>query len=78
MSVACSGLGVDSREQDNIVVVLFHKQDLKNQVLKTAGYLDVVWRDEYLHWDPSHYVHVTDFLIPQSLVWLPDAVISNE
>ncbi|KAK7498050.1 hypothetical protein BaRGS_00010638, partial [Batillaria attramentaria] len=52
--------------------------DLKNQVLKTAGYLDVVWRDEYLHWDPSHYVHVTDFLIPQSLVWLPDAVISND
>ncbi|KAK7096103.1 acetylcholine receptor subunit alpha-like [Littorina saxatilis] len=52
--------------------------DLKAQTLKSSGYMDVVWKDEYLVWEPAEYANITDLLLPQTTIWLPDLIVSND
>ncbi|KAI0214766.1 hypothetical protein LSAT2_000067, partial [Lamellibrachia satsuma] len=51
--------------------------DEKNQVLTTFGWLEVLWKDEYLTWDPAEYGGVKRIIIPPNLLWLPDFGLEN-
>ncbi|XP_053408006.1 neuronal acetylcholine receptor subunit beta-4-like [Mercenaria mercenaria] len=51
--------------------------DEQKESLKTAGYLEAYWFDEYLTWNASDYNNVTNLFIPQDDVWKPDLSLSN-
>ncbi|KAK7115185.1 hypothetical protein V1264_001109 [Littorina saxatilis] len=52
--------------------------DLKAQTLKSSGFMDIMWVDQYMVWRPEDYANITTILLPQSRLWLPDLVFSNE
>ena len=51
--------------------------DEKSQVLKTSVIVETLWRDTFLYWNETDFGDLSDFLYPQSQVWLPDVVIEN-
>ncbi|KAK3739065.1 hypothetical protein RRG08_025154 [Elysia crispata] len=51
--------------------------DEKSQELGTSFIVEAFWYDDWLAWDPSQYGNISDFLYPQSNVWLPDLIIEN-
>ena len=36
-----------------------------------------IWKDDYLHWDPSDYDGITEIRVPAEQAWLPDVAILN-
>ncbi|XP_070200560.1 neuronal acetylcholine receptor subunit alpha-10-like isoform X2 [Littorina saxatilis] len=52
--------------------------DLKAQTLKSSGFMDIMWVDQYMVWRPEDYANITTILLPQSRLWLPDLVFSND
>ncbi|GFR57407.1 acetylcholine receptor subunit alpha [Elysia marginata] len=51
--------------------------DERSQVLESAIIVEAQWVDDWLAWNSSEYGNITDFLYPQSKIWLPDLVIEN-
>ena len=47
------------------------------QRLTTTGYLEIVWQDEFLSWDPLSYGGLEYVYIPQGNVWKPDISLQN-
>jgi hypothetical protein len=45
--------------------------------LTTTGYLEIVWQDEFLSWDPLSYGGLEYVYIPQGNVWKPDISLQN-
>ncbi|XP_048745875.2 neuronal acetylcholine receptor subunit alpha-6-like [Ostrea edulis] len=45
--------------------------------LVTTAYLELVWTDENLHWDPGDHEGIEHFYIPQKEIWTPDIVLKN-
>ena len=42
-----------------------NKLDETEEKLVTTAYLELVWIDQYLHWDPGDYEGIEHFYIPQ-------------
>ncbi|CAH1796650.1 unnamed protein product [Owenia fusiformis] len=51
--------------------------DEKNQILRTIIFVDFMWPDERLVWDPSDYGGVDHVLVPNEMVWKPDMIMRN-
>ncbi|KAL4235547.1 Neuronal acetylcholine receptor subunit alpha-7 [Mactra antiquata] len=51
--------------------------DEKTESLKTAGYLNIVWVDEYFWWDPVEFNNTPFLFIPQDEIWKPDITLKN-
>ncbi|WAR21560.1 ACHA6-like protein [Mya arenaria] len=51
--------------------------DEQNEALKTAGYLFLYWKDEYLAWNPSDFGGVEIIFVPQDDIWKPDVTLAN-
>ena len=61
----------------NLHLLSIQGLDEKSQELESAVVLDAFWVDDWLSWDPDLYGNVSEFLYPQSKVWLPDLVVEN-
>ncbi|XP_045176165.2 neuronal acetylcholine receptor subunit beta-2-like isoform X2 [Mercenaria mercenaria] len=61
-----------SRSQTAIIAF-----DEREESLKTAGYLELQWRDEYLKWDPDQYDNIYKLFLPQEDIWKPDLSLRN-
>ncbi|RUS87381.1 hypothetical protein EGW08_004835 [Elysia chlorotica] len=62
-----------------VALHLLSIQDLdeRSQVLETSIILEAVWLDSWLSWNQSQFGNVSEFLYPQSKIWLPDVIIEN-
>ncbi|XP_025116293.1 acetylcholine receptor subunit alpha-L1-like [Pomacea canaliculata] len=73
------------RHEQTVVVINFSAflshllyLNIKEQVLSTAGSLELVWSDEYLQWNPDQFGNISSVYLPQADVWLPDLVLYND
>ncbi|KAK0070532.1 neuronal acetylcholine receptor subunit alpha-10, partial [Biomphalaria pfeifferi] len=51
--------------------------DEKNQIITTNCWINQMWTDPKLSWDPRKYGNVTAINLPYDTVWLPDIVLYN-
>ncbi|XP_055328883.1 uncharacterized protein LOC129581697 [Paramacrobiotus metropolitanus] len=51
--------------------------DERNQVLTTNCWLNQVWFDHKLAWNPASFGNVTSILIPANRIWRPDVFLYN-
>ncbi|XP_013406818.1 acetylcholine receptor subunit beta-like 1 isoform X6 [Lingula anatina] len=51
--------------------------DEKNQIMKTNVWLQTVWYDYQLVWDPADYGGISSIRVPMDKVWTPDIVLFN-
>ncbi|XP_077982686.1 neuronal acetylcholine receptor subunit alpha-3-like isoform X2 [Glandiceps talaboti] len=51
--------------------------DEKNQILRTSCWLEQIWYDYQLEWNPVDYSDITVVVIPYDWVWRPDIVLDN-
>ncbi|XP_021953551.1 acetylcholine receptor subunit beta-like 2 [Folsomia candida] len=51
--------------------------NLKNQVMTTNLWVEQVWIDQRLTWDPEEYGGVEELHVPSENIWLPDIVLFN-
>ena len=66
----------------SVVFVSFHllainELDEVRETLKTSGYLEVQWRDEFLTWNTADYGGMSYTFFPQDDVWKPDVALKN-
>ncbi|KAK7497673.1 hypothetical protein BaRGS_00011068 [Batillaria attramentaria] len=46
--------------------------DVKAQKLSQVVYMDIIWKDEFITWDPKKFDNVQNFLVRQKDIWTPD------
>ncbi|CAH1782728.1 unnamed protein product, partial [Owenia fusiformis] len=51
--------------------------DEKNQLLKTAGGVMMLWKDESFQWNPEDYGGVEKIHVPNHHIWIPDLTFIN-
>ncbi|KAH3789199.1 neuronal acetylcholine receptor subunit beta-2-like [Dreissena polymorpha] len=51
--------------------------DEAKEALKTAGFLSLVWIDEYLQWNSSQFNGIDSIFLPQDDIWKPDISLKN-
>ncbi|GFR75887.1 neuronal acetylcholine receptor subunit alpha-7 [Elysia marginata] len=51
--------------------------DEKSQQLESSVIVEAFWVDDWLSWNRELYGNVSEFLYPQSKIWLPDLIIEN-
>ncbi|XP_065566598.1 acetylcholine receptor subunit alpha-L1-like isoform X2 [Artemia franciscana] len=51
--------------------------NLRDQILSTNVWLEHLWYDKKLTWDPEEYGGVTQLYVPSEHIWLPDIVLYN-
>lgn len=51
--------------------------NLKSQILTTNVWVEQVWHDYKLRWEPEEYGGVMELYVPSELLWLPDIVLYN-
>ena len=66
----------------SVVFVSFHllainELDEVRETLKTSGYLEVQWKDEFLTWNMADYGGMSYTFFPQDDVWKPDVALKN-
>ncbi|KAK3097858.1 hypothetical protein FSP39_013889 [Pinctada imbricata] len=49
----------------------------KEEIFETGAFLQHLWSDPRLKWEPSKYGGLTDVHIPASLIWKPDITLIN-
>ena len=49
----------------------------KNQILRSSIWLNLLWTDHRLAWNPSDYRNVTRIIIPYKQIWAPDILLWN-
>ena len=47
------------------------------ETLKTTGYLEVEWQDDFLSWNATDYGGLSYYHFPQDDVWKPDVALKN-
>ncbi|XP_041376714.1 acetylcholine receptor subunit alpha-like 2 [Gigantopelta aegis] len=52
--------------------------NVKDQVLRTKGWLSLNWTDELLSWNRSEYNGLVSIQVPETKVWLPDFMLLNQ
>ncbi|CAL1537662.1 unnamed protein product [Lymnaea stagnalis] len=51
--------------------------DEKNQILTTNGWLNQIWTDYNLRWDPAKYGGIKVLRLPFDEIWKPDILLHN-
>ncbi|PAA52742.1 hypothetical protein BOX15_Mlig010174g1 [Macrostomum lignano] len=51
--------------------------DEKNQIMTTNVWVQKIWNEPRLRWNPKDYGQITQFRIPPSDIWQPDVVLFN-
>ncbi|XP_070574561.1 neuronal acetylcholine receptor subunit alpha-6-like [Ptychodera flava] len=51
--------------------------DEKNQLMKTSCWVEQVWFDYQLLWNPVEFSNITTIVVPYDWVWRPDIVLDN-
>ncbi|BFZ01344.1 hypothetical protein BsWGS_04383 [Bradybaena similaris] len=51
--------------------------DEKNQIITTNCWINQVWTDPKLKWEPMKYGNISTVNVPFASVWLPDVVLYN-
>ncbi|KAK3612317.1 hypothetical protein CHS0354_011035 [Potamilus streckersoni] len=51
--------------------------DSQKEILTTSGYINIVWNDCKLIWNPLDYNNTYYILVPQDSVWTPDVDLRN-
>ena len=46
-------------------------------IMKTSGYLEIIWMDELLNWEPSEHGNNNYILLPQDEIWKPTIALYN-
>ncbi|KAL8566075.1 hypothetical protein ACOMHN_045250 [Nucella lapillus] len=54
------------------------KKDMKNQILTTNCWLNQIWTDVGLQWDPEKYGGIRVVRLPYDEVWRPDILLYNK
>ncbi|KAL3878993.1 hypothetical protein ACJMK2_031315 [Sinanodonta woodiana] len=68
-----------SRFKVTLGLTLLNLDDVDDdkKVIETHAYMDHIWRDERLAWEPSEYDDVRTLHLPADSIWIPDVVLSN-
>lgn len=53
-------------------------QNMKNQILTTNVWVEQMWIDYKLVWDPDNYGGTKELYIPSEKIWCPDIVLFNK
>nr|CAD2183091.1 unnamed protein product [Meloidogyne enterolobii] len=51
--------------------------DEKNQIVHVNAWLDYLWNDYKLRWDPNEYGNISDVRFPAGKIWKPDVLLYN-
>ncbi|OQV20250.1 Ligand-gated ion channel 4 [Hypsibius exemplaris] len=51
--------------------------DEKNQIMTTNCWLNQVWMDHNLKWNPAHFGNITTIRVPANKIWKPDLLLYN-
>lgn len=54
-----------------------HELDEVKETLKSTGYLEIYWKDDFLTWNPADYGGLQYSFFPQDDVWKPDVTLKN-
>ncbi|XP_040264873.1 5-hydroxytryptamine receptor 3A-like [Bufo bufo] len=49
--------------------------DTSLQILTTYIWFNMVWKNEFINWDPKDYCDISDILVPDMNFWVPDLYI---
>ncbi|XP_071944268.1 acetylcholine receptor subunit alpha-1-A-like [Antedon mediterranea] len=49
----------------------------KRQEITVSGWFKMLWKDEFMVWDPNDYNNITEIFVEQSALWLPDVTLHN-
>ncbi|GAV02418.1 hypothetical protein RvY_12988 [Ramazzottius varieornatus] len=52
--------------------------DEKNQIMTTNCWLNQVWMDNNLKWNPADFGNITTIRIPSEKIWKPDLLLYNK
>lgn len=61
----------------NFYLLAINGLDEVTEVLKTTGYLWILWYDNFLTWDPTNYGQLEYYFYPQDDIWKPDVALKN-
>lgn len=45
--------------------------------MTVSGYLNLVWMDEFMHWEPNEEENITDIRVLVDFIWNPDIFLFN-
>uniref|UniRef100_A0A183BJD1 Neur_chan_LBD domain-containing protein n=1 Tax=Globodera pallida TaxID=36090 RepID=A0A183BJD1_GLOPA len=51
--------------------------DEKNQIVHINAWLDYLWNDYKLRWDPAEYGNISNVRFPAGKIWKPDVLLYN-
>ncbi|KAL3083158.1 hypothetical protein niasHS_010960 [Heterodera schachtii] len=51
--------------------------DEKNQIVHISAWLDYLWNDYKLRWDPTEYGNISNVRFPVGKIWRPDVLLYN-
>lgn len=51
--------------------------DEKRQTITIKAFLEIVWRDDYLTWDPDDYPGVYGITVKDTDIWIPDIALHD-
>ena len=54
-----------------------HELDEVSETLKSTGYLEIYWKDDFLTWNPADYGGLQYSFFPQDDIWKPDVALKN-
>ena len=57
---------------------LYIFQNLRNQIMTTNMWIEQLWNDYKLMWNPEDYGGVDMLHVPSRHIWLPDIVLYNK
>ncbi|CAH1774052.1 unnamed protein product [Owenia fusiformis] len=61
----------------SFTILQIKSMDEHQQEMSFHGWLDVIWRDPRLTWNPVDYENVDQIIVPASNVWTPDLTLEN-
>jgi hypothetical protein len=66
--------GIDVNVHFNIKYITF---DLLEETFIVHSWVTMIWKDEYLTWDPDNYGNITDLPIESHTIWTPRMSLLN-
>ncbi|XP_070571424.1 neuronal acetylcholine receptor subunit alpha-10-like [Ptychodera flava] len=62
-----------------MMLLLAHALDLDERMQKFTinAWVTLIWKDEFLTWDPKLYGGIERFMIPSNKIWLPEVILYN-
>nr|XP_029132644.1 5-hydroxytryptamine receptor 3A-like [Labrus bergylta] len=69
-----SDLNTQFRRFSNIFILL---QREKEQTFMSCVWVEMIWTDDYMRWDPEEFCDIESITIPSKQLWLPDLTIEE-